>query len=215
MELEIKILFILWVILFPGELLSQNCISSFTESITNEYNKEIKFEQKADRIIKREISDYSDNFRIIYIPVVFSSKKGAKLSENGRIDKENLLCLINSKTMDFDEALVIKDTLILGSVLKIPGAGYAFDNEKFRKNFIKPLVSEINSINPDIIFRIYNVPRCYWYIKNNELFVLSYDHKSRKMENFKRHNASEYIQESLMTDDLNFISNKRVIVIGR
>jgi len=80
--------------------------------------------------------------------------------------------------------------------------------------FQSNLTKAIMGINPDIIFCIYNIPRRYWYVKGNELFVLSYEHRTNEIEGFMVYKAMPFIEEHLNEKELCFLSHKRVIVIS-
>ena len=69
-------------------------------------------------------------------------------------------------------------------------------------------------VNPDIIFSIDNVPRCYWYVKDNQLYTLSFESDSSEMGYFKVFEASSFLKDYIKEDDIRFLSHKRVIVIG-
>jgi len=69
-------------------------------------------------------------------------------------------------------------------------------------------------INPDIIFSIYNIPRCYWFVKDNEFYVFVYEHENNEMKSFLIYEAKSFIEEKLKEKELCFLSHKRVIVIS-
>ena len=216
--MSLKIRFVFLIILTVNvNSKAQSCVTDFIQDITNYYSdKKNKYEKNTERNIKRyRQKGYNlDSVHIILIPIIFSSREGAKLSGECRLKKENLFCYIDSKSLDYDEALIFLDNEILGSIIKFPGSGYILLNDSLRIEFIKPLIAEIRSIDPDIIFQIYNLPRCYWYIKNNDLFVLSFEQENSEMNNFNNFTAAEYIKEHLQEYEVHFLSNKRIVVIG-
>lgn len=199
---------------------AQNCVQSFVKDVLS--TSQVKHE-KFNNKVRTTVKSYSnvdfhslDSARVITIPVVFSTKEGTKISGKGNLSKEKLLCYIDGKSMVFDEALIYSDTVILGAVIQSPNPNCSlrYENDSFRINFIRPLINEIKRINPDIIFSIYNIPQCYWYVKDNELFVLSYEHKNTEMEGFMIYKAKSFIEEHLKEEELCFLSHKRVIVIS-
>jgi hypothetical protein len=218
-ELRFVIVFTLSFSL-ANALKAQNCAQSFVEDVLHTAQvKNEKFYKKVRTTVKSYSNDdYNrlENARVFNIPVVFSTKDGAKISGTGNLSKEKLLCYIDGKSLVFDEALIYSDTVILGAVIQNPdpNCSLKYENDSFRISFIRPLINEIKKINPDVIFSIYNIPRCYWYIKENELFVLSYEHKNTEMKGFMVYKAKLYIEEHLKEEELCFLSHKRVIVIS-
>lgn len=166
---------------FSNVLKAQNCVENFIEDVLNvaQINNK-KFYKKALTTVKSHSNDYFDlaDIRFLNIPVVFSTRKGAKIANTGNLDKEKLLCYLNGKSLVFDEALVVQDTIVLGAVIQSPNPAF---NLEFIRNidlYRVQLAKVIMEINPDIIFSIYNIPRCYWFVKDNEFFVLSYERES-------------------------------------
>jgi hypothetical protein len=205
---------------FVHNVEAQNCVPNFVNDVLN--TSQVKNE-KFNNKVKTTVKSYSnvdffslDSARVIKIPVVFSTKKGTEISGKGNLSKDELLCYIDGKSMVFDEALIYSDTEILGAVIQDPRSKslLRYENDSVRINFIRPLINEVKRINPDIIFSIYNIPRCYWYIKDNELFVLSYEQNNSEMEGFMTHKAKSFIEEHLKEEELCFLSHKRIIVIG-
>ena len=193
---------------------AQECGDSFIESIekvfldrTNNFNK-----KSYKNLVGHDISQID----IINVPVIFVSKEGAKLYSQKKTEKNKLLCYLNCKKLLFDESFIYSDTTILGVVHRSP----TFDGIKFNKssttyvNFLRPLLAKIREIAPDYIFRVYNLPECYWYIKNNQLFVLYYKHEDSILKDFDTLQAYDFIKYYLKEDDLVFLYHKRVETWG-
>lgn len=208
-ELSFIVVFTL-LLNFVNVLKAQNCLQDFVEDVlhTSQVKNE-KFYKKARRVIKSYSKDYYNNLKnlkVINIPEVFSTKEGERSSRN--ISKQNLLCYIDGKSMVFDEALVVQDTTVLGAIFF--DFGFKRDVDSFRVQLAKAILK----VNPDIIFSIYNIPRCYWYVKDNQLYVLSSETEPSGMKYFKVYKAASYIKDYLKEDDVRYLSHKRVIVIG-
>ena len=202
---------------FSNVLKAQNCVENFIEDVLNvEQINNKKFYKKALTTVKSYSNDYFDlaDIRFLNIPVVFSTRKGAKISNAGNLDKEKLLCYLNGKSLFFDEALVVQDTIVLGAVIQSPNP--AFDLEFIRNIdlYRVQLAKVIMEINPDIIFSINNIPRCYWFVKDNDFFVFSYERESTEKNGFVIYKAKSFIEEHLNEEELCFLSYKRVIVIS-
>jgi len=202
---------------FANSLNAQICVQNFIADVLNvSQNKDKKFYKEALTTSKSYFNDpiYLKDVRFLYIPVVFSTREGAKLSSAGKLSKEKLLCYLDGKSLTFDEAFAFKDTAVLGVIIQSP-------NPAFVREFIRDidlyrvqLAKKIVEINPDIIFIIYNLPRCYWFLKNNELYVLSYKHENTEIGSFMIYRAELFIKEHLNEKDLCFLSYKRIIVIS-
>lgn len=209
----------IFTLLRTTALYAQDCEKAFIETMLNTYKcKEETFHKEALRSVKKySNSDYKHliNAKVLNIPVVFSREKGAKICK-GEVDKKNLLCYLDGKKMAFDETLIYLDTLVLGAIIQDPNPNneLKYENDTFRKTFIRPLITEIRKINPDIIFSVYNLSGCYWYIKENQLYVLSFEHKNTQRTNFKVHTVAHYIENYLKNENLCFLSPKRIIRIN-
>lgn len=203
---------------FVNALKAQNCAQSFIEDVLNTSRvKNEKFYKK----VKIAVKNYSKNddfnledVRVLNIPIVFSTKEGTKISSAGNLSKEKLLCYLDGESMIFDEALVIQDTVVLGAIIQNPDPATDLEFIKDVDLYRVQLAKAIIKTNPDIVFNIYNIPRCYWYVKGNELFVLSYEHKTNEMKDFIMYKAKLFIEEHLKDEELCFLSHKRVIVIS-
>lgn len=202
---------------FSKVLEAQNCVENFIEDVLNvaQINNK-KFYEKAVTTVKSHSNDYFDlaDIRFLNIPVVFSTRKGAKIANAGNLDKEKLLCYLNGKSLVFDEALVVQDTIVFGAVIQ--SSNPAFDLEFIRDIdlYRVQLAKVIMEINPDIIFSIYNIPRCYWFVKDNDFFVLYYERESTEKNFFVIYNAKSFIEEHLNKEELFFLSYRRVIVVS-
>lgn len=152
------------------------------------------------------------------MPVIFVTKEGAELYSNRKVEKDKLLCYLNTRKLLFDESFIYSDTSVIGVVSRCAtysGAKYELNGDTTSYvNFLLPLITKVRDIAPDFIFRVYNLPQCYWYIKNNQLFVLYYKHEESKIEKFETIKVSDFIRDYLKEDDLVFLYHKRVEVIS-
>jgi len=195
---------------------TQNCKKDFIGDIERSYWQSKK---KFDKIIKKSIekdnllksADF-DNFLIINIPVIVGKKtKGIE------INKANFFCHLNSKKIEFDEAVILKESTVLGIVTQCPGVGckYEFNSKSpYIDLHIRPLVRKLTEIRPDIVLSIYHIPNAYWYIKNGELSVLAFEKDEGLITDIRTYKAEEYIQ-SLSEEDVNsFLYFTRTKVIS-
>ncbi|MBN2772867.1 MAG: hypothetical protein JXR31_01370 [Prolixibacteraceae bacterium] len=195
---------------------AQNCKDNFIENVEQTYNKS---KSKFGRIISKSENKSSqfksvnfDNLTTIYIPIIVSKKaKGIK------VNKENFLCNLNVKEMEFNEAAIIKDSVVFGIVTQCPEdcCKYKFvNNSPYIDLFVKPLVEKLIEIRPCIIFSIYNITDAYWFIKDSELKVLVFETNESNSTDLKIYKAEEYIY-SLSEEQINsFLYLKRVKVIS-
>ncbi len=195
---------------------AQNCNIDLIENIEQTYKKS---KNKFDRIISRSLKKNSqlesvnfDDLTTIYIPVSVG-----KRTKGLAVNKANFLCHLNVKVMEFDEAVILKDSVVLGIVTQCPEAccKYKFVNESPHIDlFIDPLVKKLIEIRPSIIFSIYHISDAYWYIKDDELKVLAFEKNNSKSTKLKIYQAEDYIQ-SLSEEQINsFLYFKKVKVIS-
>ena len=152
---------------------------------------------------------------IFHIPEIFVIKKGEKLYRRKQADKKNLICYLNKKKLRFDDSFIFSDTSIIGIVSRFNITDIKFyDDTSTYVNHLRPLMLEIKKIAPDFVFRIYNLPQCYWYIKNNQIYVLAYEHIERDLRNFFTVTADEYIKNYITETDLVFLSHKPVEIVS-
>jgi len=218
MRKKISLIIILSLSLcFIDILKAQSCAQNFVEDVlTASQIKSEKFHKIVrTTILKDRSNDFSfNNVKALIIPVVFSTREGARISNVGKLNKEKLLCYLDGKSIVFDEALIVQDTVVLGAIIQSPNPAIDLEFIRDVDSYRVKLAKAILKTSPDIIFSIYNIPRCYWYIKGNELFVLSYEHRNNEMEDFMLYNAKSFIEEHLNEKDLWFLSHKRIIVIS-
>ncbi len=209
-------LIIYMILLSLNEGYAQNCKGSFIDAIEHTYNKSKK---KFDRISEKSIiksnkskSIFFDDYKIMNIPVIVGEeRKGVK------INKENFFCHLNVKRMEFDESLISKDSTLLGIVRECPGTDcrYELDDTSPRFNiFMRPLASKLSSIKPDIIFSIYHITNSYWYLKDGELKVLSYENENGYIINIKICDAEEYIHSLTEEQISSFLHFEKTRVIS-
>lgn len=195
---------------------AQECSTLFIENIEKEFKYRTEdFNKKSYKNISGV--DFSQ-IEIINVPVIFVTKEGAKLYSNKKVEKDKLLCYLNSRKLLFDESFVYSDTTIIGVVSRC--ATYDGIKSEWNKdttsyvNYLRPLMTKVREISPDYIFKVYNLPQCYWYIKNNQLFVLYYKHEESGMEEIETIPICDFIRDHLKEDDLVFLYYKRVEVIS-
>jgi hypothetical protein len=191
---------------------AQDCGELFVENVINTFNsKSTTFDQKVFDNLE-ELS--SKPIEIVNIPVLFVTKKGAKLYSNRRIVKEKLLCFLNTRKPQFDESFIYSDTTAIGIISRCQtygGIKYELNRDTTSYfNFLLPLVTKVRDISPDFIFKVYNLPQCYWYIKDSQLFVLAFKHNGAYLHDIKMMSASDYIENLLKEDDLLFVYYKPV-----
>ncbi|MGQ1890095.1 hypothetical protein ACT29H_06605 [Thermophagus sp. OGC60D27] len=210
-----KILFLL--ICFSSLIIqAQECSEIFIENIEKAFTAKAKdFTQKSCKNITGR--DFKQ-IVIINIPVIFATKEGVKLYSKKEIEREKLLCYLNTRKLLFDESFIYSDTTIKAVVSRratYDGVKYELSEDTTSYvNFLRPLMIKVKDIAPDYIFRVYNLPQCYWYLKNCQLYVLYFKHEETVMENFETIPATDFIRDYLTDDDLVFLYHKRVEVIS-
>jgi hypothetical protein len=219
MRLELRIVIVITLSFsFINVLKAQNCEQGFIKDVLRVSQvKNEKFHKKSHTILKSySNADYHrlENAKVLNIPVVFSTKEGAKISGAGNLIKKKLLCYIDGKSMIFDEAIVVQDSAVLGAIIQNPNPATPFEFVRDVDSYRAQLAKTIIQINPEIIFSIYNIPRCYWYIKDNQLYVLSFEHETSETVKFKIYEGASYINDYLNEKELCFLSHKRVVVIS-
>lgn len=195
---------------------AQECGNLFIENMVNVFNAKTK---ELNRNAYKNITQRDHKqIEIINVPIIFVTEEGAELYSNRKVEKDKLLCYLNTQKLLFDESFIYSDTSIMGVVCRsatYKGVEYEFyENTTSYVNVLLPLITKVRDIDPDYIFRVYNLPQCYWYIKNNQLFVLYYKHEESKMEKFETLQASVFIRDYLKEDDLVFLYYKRVEAIS-
>jgi len=191
---------------------SQDFCNSFVIDVTNRFNRQ---SNSFNRIVRNALKENAigiENMQVIHIPLMFVTRKGEKFYRRGKANKEDLICLLNKKKMQFNESFVFSDTTVIGKVSCFWCAN--INNTKFRNRaeieFWRPLMLEIKKIAPDLIFSIHNLPQCFWYIKDNQLYVLSYEHTVHELKNFVTVKADDFIKCFIDDRDLVFLSHKIV-----
>lgn len=195
---------------------AQECSGQFIENVEQVFKSKTKdFNKKSYKNITGW--DFKQ-IEIINVPVIFVTKEGAKLYSNKKAEKNKLLCYLNSRELLFDESFIYSDTAIRGVVSRTAtydGIKYEWNEDTTSYvNFLRPLMTKVREIAPDYIFRVYNLPQCYWYIKQNQLFVLYYKHEELGIEKFETVQIYDFIRDYLKEDDLVFLYYKRVEVIS-
>ena len=203
---------------FINILKAQNCVHDFVEVVlkASQSNND-KFCKKVRTVLKDHSKDYKNLLEyteILNIPMIFATKEGSRLCSKGIIDKSDFVCYLDANNLVFDEALLTHDSLVLGAVLQSPNPTINLEFINDIDSYRVKLAKAIMKINPEIIFRIYNIPRCFWYIKDNRLFVLSYEHLTSEIKDFQVHDAYSYIRDYLKEEEICFLYHKRVIVIS-
>jgi len=187
---------------------SQACKNDFIEEITNAFERrEKRFKRFADSAVNK--LDNHDQLRIINIPVVL-----ARRYVSGDIEPDTLLCLLNPRRIEFDKAIVLIGSTYRGMITKrVSCEGRFSEMHDSFSALMQPLADKILQIEPDIIFRVVNIPRVYWYIKDEQLFVLTYEHQLSKMFNFQTYNVTTYL-DSIFTGADVFLVPRQIWVIS-
>jgi len=158
----------------------------------------------------KEYSVDIENVKIIHIPRMFVTKRGERLYRRGKARKEDLVCHLNTRKLQFDDAFIFSDTAIIGRVSCFWCTN--INDSRFRDSteikFWQPLMLEIRKIAPDFIFRIHNLSQNYWYVKNNQLYVLTYDHTVYGLKNFVTVKADDYIKYHIEERNLVVLSHR-------
>jgi len=199
--------YIVFFLFFYLTCYSQDCKTEFIAGITSTYNKKVeKFNKVSftavDKFLKHE------RLNTIEILVIFSCKEIYRED----IVPEKLLCYLNYRKIEYDEAIIFKDTLYHGIVTASPSSKYDvmyLDTNQILSVFMQPLAQKIKEIKPDFIFRVYNIPEAYWYIKDEQLFVLTYEHQDKKMNDIKTFNVDTYLGSVFEKSDVLFLTTKR------
>jgi hypothetical protein len=155
---------------------SQDCKNNFANTVSQNYsNNQNRFEKIVAKSLKDQKCTLPEGYRIINIPViVFDGKaKGNQVDSVHNI----FFCLLCDQTIEFDETFIFIDTLFYGIVNRCPTKDCKV---KFIKGsepygvYLTPLAKKLNEIKPEVVFRIYNLPNVYWYLKKKEFYALSF-----------------------------------------
>ncbi len=195
--------------LFSNDVNAQSCMDSFIKDLMQISSKRNERYYKTAQA-KTEQSKI-DNYKcltIINIPVIFSTKEASKKVRHGeKLNKNNFFCYFNPKSLAFNESLILQDTNVIGVILQSTTSSESLEFIKNVDAYKEKLAKAILKINPDFIFEIYNISRCYWCIKNKDLSVLSFN---KDTESFMVYNADFYFENELTEEDLFFITDKKV-----
>jgi len=157
---------------------SQPCYDDFILSIENQYTKK---HSRFDKIASKVLAAQSDGdnaeineYQYLHIPIIT-----LKENKNTEIKRENLLCFLDDN-LRFEWTIVLEDSvkkgLLLTLKMKVRYTTFFNQNSSFFISYEK-LINELISINPDVVFEVYNIPQTFWIIKDHKLSILSYDIK--------------------------------------
>lgn len=199
-------------------LKAQDCVEDFVEEVLNVWHLR---SEKFDRQFKKAIKNFSRRnqqclagTRVLHIPILFSTREGSKKSGERDINQKNLFCYIDTQSMRFDESIFYSDTVVLGIIVdERPLFPIGFRND-IQIDYYRPLFNTIMKNNPDVIFKIYNIPRRYWYVKENELFVISLERMANEVGKSTIHKPKPFNDVQFEKDEFWFLSHRRVIVIS-
>jgi hypothetical protein len=213
------ILCVLVTSLYYSFSFSQNCNGSFINKLKIAYSdKKESFEKIVSRSLKENAEKFSDvqnGLTQFYFPVIFSTRKAEDASRKNNLLKDSLLCYLDGSNIEFEDAILLSDTALYGSVIRYRDSksrGTFLDSADVYTTFRKPLVEKLLELNPEIVFTVYNLANTYWYIKEDELYVITYRNTVREMSELKIFTADEYINTILINDDILYLSSKRVEV---
>ena len=211
----IKLLFFFILSITTCFVQAQECSDLFAFDVSKLFNhKEKEFDKKVHNTLKEHTVNIKD-IEIIFIPEMFVTQKGEKLYRDKKADKEDLICHLNKKKLRFDDSFIFSDVAIIGVVSRFNTNDLKFyDATSTYANHLRSLMLEVRRITPDFIFRIYNLPQCYWYVKNDRLYVLTYEHTDDGLSNFVTVSADEYLKHYINGTDLEFLSHKPVEIIS-
>jgi len=210
-----KTFFFLFLLITTFAVQAQECSDVFVNDVVKLFNrKEKAFNKNVHRVLNDHAIDIKD-IEIIHIPLMFVTKKGVKLYRNRKADKEDLFCHLNKKKMLYQNSFVFSDTTIIGRIYSCFGCTIFNDIEFENSNEVqlwRLLMFEMKKNAPDFMFRIFNLPsNIFWYVKNNQLYVLTYEHTLRESKDFINVRADEYIKQYIEDTDLVFLSHKIVV----
>lgn len=199
---------IVFSVLFTLSGYSQACKNEFIEGIIYALERrEKRFKRFANSAVNQ--LDNQNQLRIINIPVVFPRR-----NVSGDIEPDTLLCLLNPRSVEFDKAIVLKGSTYSGMVTKtVSCEGRFFEMHGSISAFRQPLAEKIMWIEPDLIFRVEGIPRVYWYINDEQLFVLTYEHQLSKIFNFRTYNVTTYL-DSIFTGADMFLTRPIWVISG-
>jgi len=210
-----RVYIICFFIYVGAPLFCQECKEEFKDNFIVAYNKMII---KNTQIEKIDVGN-KDNSSIRKIPIglVFASKEGASAYNNRNEDVLKLLCNLNTTKVLLDEILIFNDSLVLGYIgnygYKKKSYKYYDINVEYFK-FRYSLLDYIRRIEPEYLFRIYNLSNCYFFIKNEKIFVLSFKHEGQKTYNYMINEVSIFIEEYIKKEDLIFLHYKKTEDMG-
>ena len=208
--------FIIIVSLFllnSSYILSQECELRFIEDVIEKY-KTIQYDEIVCKTLKDSLKEKEcfsfDSLKTTYIPSINFDKKVLKLDS---IVSYKLLCYLNTKKLYFDNILVFHKKSLCGLIIEsASNNNYVFLNKNdLLTNIYTPLGDEILKIEPDFVFRIYNLPLVYWYIKNKKLYALSYQQNKNEMVNFQSYDAKFYIDNYITEKDIIYLKKVKIV----
>lgn len=177
---------------------SQDCKNNFANTVSQNYlNNHNRFEKIVAKSLKDQKYTLPEGYRIINIPVIVFDGK-PEINRNDSL-RDIFFCLLCDQRIEFDEAFIFIDTLFYGMVNRCPAKDCKV---KFIKGsetssvYRSSLAKKLNEIKPDVVFRIYNLPNVYWYLKKKQLLALSYKLSNEgygTMTNFQIIKPEEYI----------------------
>jgi len=187
-------------------LKAQNCLSIFKNEAALSYSsKKDAFTKEAKQLVLLSLDSLKPHdIKVINIPVMYSTKKAVKIRRKGDLNKDDFFCYLNAYSLSFDESIILNDTVV-GIVIPSANPARKLEYLKALDNYRKTISEEIIRINPEIIFTIYNIPRCYWYVKDGELFVLANPNNV-----FKSYNVTDYWKDYLTEEQISFLYYKEV-----
>ncbi|MDO9152781.1 MAG: hypothetical protein Q7U47_03580 [Paludibacter sp.] len=113
------------------------------------------------------------------------------------IDSTNIVKYFDGKSLFFHKALVARNNNFVGVIWSYTSNKNRFNPKPDIRNFIfENLFIKLNEIKPDIIFTVQNIDG-YFYIKDNELFVLDF---SRNENFFTKYTLIEFTR--IYKDDI-------------
>lgn len=100
------------------------------------------------------------------------------------IDSVNIVKYLRCKSMFYHKTLVAKNNSFIGVIWSYTSNKNRFNPKPNINNFIfENLFFKLNEIKPDIIFTVQNIDG-YFYIKDNELFVMDFSRNEKKFTEY-------------------------------
>lgn len=217
--IQYRLLIILQIACLLSMSSAQACKDTFMREVTRNFIiKDYQSQQLAREALvgtRYDSIGQDISYRILNIPSLFFSEKGREVRKlRGSTGNEafyellrqNFWCYLDPQNMVVEEALLCKDSIAIDYLIEIEPFKFKLSPPVQNQQVVEMLLR----IDPIFIFSITNI-FAYWYIKDSQLFVISYDTDIVDKEiGFFIFDADTYISQYLTNQDLDWITNQRV-----